>query len=200
MILTDATNSLRRLLQSLLPEGGAVFSGSLAHWQTAAASQPHGIGLFLHRIEEIPTGMGSDWHDLRDDAGRVVARGGPARRFRLSYLLWAWSEHDTEEETRLLSEALGLLAAYQQLPSACLSGSPARLALAPEGLAAPDAVWSAAGLAQRTSFQVVLTTDLLPDPVAPAPLVEERRLHTATTAAPPAGIRRGAPSRTEKGR
>ncbi|WP_405497586.1 Pvc16 family protein [Streptomyces sp. NBC_00096] len=187
MILSDATNSLRRLLQSLLPEGESVFSGSLAHWHDAAIAQPHGIGLYLHRIEETPTGIGGDWYDMRDDAGRVVARGGPARRFKLGYALWAWSEGDPDEETRLLGEALDLLAGHRQLPAGCLTGSltegaPARLAVAPEGLPTADGMWGAAGLAQRTSFQVILTADLLPEPVAPAPLVRERSLHTATSA------------------
>lgn len=206
MILTDATSSLRRLLQSALPDRATVFAGSLSHWRAFAAGQPSGTGLYLHRIEEIPTGMGSDWYDVRDDGGHVVARGGPARRFRLSYLLWTWSEQDPEEETRLLSDALEVLAGHQQLPAACLTGAlarcgaPARLALAPEGAAPPDGMWGAAGLAPRTSLQVVLAVDLVPDTVVPAPLVEERRLRTVPTASRTGAGRRGSVPRTDRGR
>ncbi|MGP3690545.1 Pvc16 family protein [Streptomyces sp. IBSNAI002] len=202
MILSDATDSLCRLLRPVLPDGGPVFAGSLAHWQPFAAAQQHGVGLFLHRVEEVPTGMGGDWYDLRDDAGRVVARGGPVRRFRLGYVLWTWSEHGPEEETRLLSATLEVLAAHQQLPGSCLTGAlaqaagPARLTLAPEGLTPPDGLWAAAGLAHRSTLQVALSVDLVPDTVAPAPLVEERRLRTSpTTARRVAG--RGGPVRTD---
>ncbi|MCB5164588.1 DUF4255 domain-containing protein [Streptomyces bambusae] len=196
MPLTDATRSLCRLLQPLLPDGASVFSGSLAHWPAAVLVQPSGLGLYLHRIEEVPTGLGGDWYDVRDDAGRVVARGGPARRFRLGYLLWAWSEQDPAEELRLLGDALGLLAGHPHLPAWCLSGplaagGPTRLTLAPEGQTAADGVWSAAGLAPRTTLHVALAADLLPDPVAPAPLVRERDVRTRTSAARPGGAYRG---------
>ncbi|MFI8106612.1 Pvc16 family protein [Streptomyces sp. NPDC086023] len=204
MILSDATTSLRRLLQSLLPDGEPVFSGSPDHWRTTAATRPAGLGLFLHRIEEVPTGMGGDWYDVRDGGGRVVARGGPARRFRLSYLLWAWSADDPQEEERLLSDALCLLAGHQTLPAACLAGSladgpPARLALAPEGQAGPGGVWGATGLGTRTTLPVVLTADLLPALTDPAPLVKERRLHTSPSASRRAGAGHGTLSRDENG-
>ncbi|MFE9566814.1 Pvc16 family protein [Streptomyces sp. NPDC006487] len=197
MILSDATESLRGLLQPLLPEGELVLAGSPAHWRSAVDRRPAGLGLFLHRIEEIPTGMGGDWYDVRDEAGRVVARGGPARRFRLSYLLWAWSTQDPEEETRLLSDALALLAGHQTLPASCLTGSlghgsPTRLGIAPEGHSSPDGVWGAAGLAPRTTVEVVLTADLLPALTGPAPLVRERRLRTAPSASRPAPVPRRA--------
>ncbi|MEV7418830.1 Pvc16 family protein [Streptomyces sp. NPDC089919] len=195
MILSDATESLRGLLQPLLPDGESVLAGSPAHWRSAVDRRPAGLVLFLHRIEEIPTGMGGDWHDVRDAAGRVVARGGPARRFRLSYLLWAWSAADPQAETRLLSDALGLLAGHQTLPASCLAGSlaegsPTRLAIAPEGGSVPEGVWSAAGLAPRTTVQVVLTADLLPGLTDPAPLVRERQLRTATSASRPGPVPR----------
>ncbi|MCX4781786.1 Pvc16 family protein [Streptomyces sp. NBC_01264] len=205
MILTDATDSLCRMLRPVLPDRGAVFAGSLAHWQASAAESSSGIGLFLHRVEEVPTGLGGDWYDVRDDAGRVVARGGPVRRFRLGYVLWTWSQDGPQEETRLLSGALEVLATHHQLPDSCLTGTlaqgagPARLTVAPEGLAPPDGLWTAAGLAHRSTLQVALSVDLVPATVAPAPLVEERRLRTVPTTAR-RGSGPGGPVRTDQRR
>ncbi|MEU6707894.1 Pvc16 family protein [Streptomyces wuyuanensis] len=190
MFLTDATASLRKLLQSALHGDETVFAGSLHHWTTQAADRPGGIGVFLHQIEERAGGMAGEWQDVRDSGGRVVARRGPARRFQLSYILWAWSPHSPDDESDLLSRAMTLLAAHYHLPPWCLegtlaSGAATRLTLAPEGGAASGHLWSAAQVPWRTTLHLAMTAELAPaEPAAIARNVEELRLHTSTTPEP----------------
>lgn len=127
------------------------------------------VALFLHDIREDLAFRNGDWGDVRDDAGRVVGRQPPPRRYLLSYLVTAWCA-DVEREHALLGLVLAGLVAHPALPPALLHGRLAEQALpvvlqvaVPDLLppASPD-TWSAIGSPMRASLGLLVAAPLLP--------------------------------------
>jgi hypothetical protein len=121
--------------------------------------------------------------------GRVTTdRMAPPRRFKLAYLLTAWTQRP-EDEHRLLAQLLTNLIKHDRIPPQYLSGSLAELGMPVlMGLALPPPqdrslsdIWSALGGEMKPSIDLVLNAPLEPGRhwhVGP-PALETPRIHLA---------------------
>jgi hypothetical protein len=175
-VIEDVDASLAALIQAAIPadEAAVDFRAPVREW--AAALTVTCVNLFLHDVVEEIDGRGGDWTDVRDQAGRVAARRPPLRRYRLSYLISAWSPAEDgvrlhPDEHRLLGRVLRLIAETDAIPSATLQGSLAdEAAVVGLALAEPSAqrvrpyeLWTALGLPPRACLELVVTAPLRPD-------------------------------------
>ena len=150
------------------------------------------IDLYLYDIREAMHFRQEGQIDIRDDAGHIEARRRPARMFRLSYLLTAWTQRP-EDEHRLLSAALGCFLVFDVIPMDVLVGTfagsefPIEVSVArppPQDRAISD-IWSALGGELKPSLDLVVTAPMAVGPVVPAAgLVLEAPKFTV---APPTG-------------
>jgi len=69
------------------------------------------------------------WEDVRGADGMIVERRPPPRRFKLSYLVTAWTQRP-EDEHRLLSGLLTCFLRNQTMPADVMTGSLADVATA----------------------------------------------------------------------
>ena len=139
------------------------------------------IDLYLYDIREELNRREVVWGDVRDEAGRVVERRPPARRFRLSYLVTAWTQRP-EDEHRLLSSLLSAFVATETLPADLLGGvlkdAPVpvilRVALPPSEDRSIADVWTAMGgeLKPSLDIQIIAPVDVHRGLAAAKPVLE----------------------------
>lgn len=137
------------------------------------------VDLYLYDIREDLQRRVPAWEDVRGEDGRVVDRQLPPRRFKLSYLVTAWTQRP-EDEHRLLSALLSCFIRNPMIKVHELEGT----------LAEPDLpvyievgqpptqdrsladVWSALGGELKPSLDVVVTAPIsVRRSVAPGPPV-----------------------------
>lgn len=134
------------------------------------------ISLYLYDIRDDLERRESQWVEVRDADGRVKERRPPARRFRLSYLVTAWTQRP-EDEHRLLSACLACFLRHEALAPRELTGALAEqptsvelsIALPPGQDRSIADVWSALGGELKPSL----------DLVASVPVVVDRRQEAA---------------------
>ena len=80
------------------------------------------VDLYLYDIREDLARREVVWEDVRDETGRVTERRPPARRFKLSYLVTAWTQRP-EDEHRLLASLLLCFVRHELLPEELLAGA-----------------------------------------------------------------------------
>jgi len=105
-VIHDVDQLLEKLVRRDALNGSSVdlvFDAPTKEW-VARRSGPS-VNLYLYDIREdlgrrVPT-----WEDARGKDGMVAARAQPPRRFRLAYLVTAWTQRP-EDEHRLLSSLL----------------------------------------------------------------------------------------------
>jgi hypothetical protein len=195
-VINDIDESLRSLLRSrALSDDGAgaevVFDAPVPGWRQDQRSPV--VDLHLYDVTEDVDRRPSDWEDVRDAQGRRVGRRPPLRLYLLSYALTAWGT-STDEEHRLLSQALTCLAAVEHIPAEYLSGA-LRDATQPVSLSvalpqAPERRLAVTLHGQTTLVKpvlhVVVGAPLQPPGEEPAgPLVRERRITLARPGAEP---------------
>ena len=166
-MIADVNHALRGLLTPLLPAGCDVRFG--APGGRYAEPGEAALVFFLAEIREDEKGGDTDWEDIRDADGRVVARRPPVRRFDLYYLVTTETA-DPDVEAALLDAVLtvvdpGKRLAADLLPES-LAGRPVTLRLGDGwggGLPDPPA---------RTILSVIANAPLVPpvvtDVAAPA--------------------------------
>ena len=102
--------------------------------------------------------------DIRDEHGFVVDRRPPPRKFKLSYMVTAWTQRP-EDEHRLLAALLACFVRYEVFPARVLSttlvdqGYPVALSIAqppPDNRKVPD-IWSSLGGDLKPSLDLVVT-------------------------------------------
>ncbi len=126
------------------------------------------VDLYLYDIREDLQRRVPAWEDTRDADGRVQGRNLPPRRYKLSYLVTAWTQRP-EDEHRLLSALLSCFIRNAMIKVDQLSGT----------LAEPDLpvyidvgqppsqdrsladVWSALGGELKPSLDVVVTAPII---------------------------------------
>ncbi|WP_261569924.1 DUF4255 domain-containing protein [Frankia gtarii] len=121
------------------------------------------VDAFLYDIREDIGRREIAFEQVRDDAGRIVARRPPPRRLRLSYLLTAWTSRP-QDEHRLLSVLLATLLRHDVVPAAHLRGALAeqsipvllQLALPTGGDRGIADVWNALGGELKPSLDLVV--------------------------------------------
>jgi hypothetical protein len=175
-VIADVNRALRGLLAPLLPADCAVrFGAAGGHGSEpgdASASprrktetKDHGLVFFLAEVREDEKGGDTDWEDIRDADGRVVARRPPIRRFDLHYLVTTETA-DPDVEAALLDAVLTAVDPGKRLAAELLgeslAGRPVMLRLG-DGVPYPLA---------RTSLSVIANAPLVPpvvtDIAAPA--------------------------------
>jgi hypothetical protein len=154
-----------------------VFDAPTKDW--VARRNGPAVDLYLYDIREDVARRVPAWEDQRDSDGKVNSRLLPPRRFKLSYLVTAWTQRP-EDEHRLLSALLSAFIRNPMIKPDQLDGA----------LAEPDLpvyidvgqppsqdrsladVWSALGGELKPSLDVVVTAPIMVNRNAPiGPLV-----------------------------
>jgi hypothetical protein len=125
------------------------FEAPTTEW--AARRNGPSVNLYLYDIREDTSRRQTTYENVRDEAGIVTARRPPPRRFKLNYLLTAWTQRP-EDEHRLLSSCLGCLVTHDTMPEDLLTGpltdlgsSLVTVALPAGGDRAISEIWTALG-------------------------------------------------------
>ncbi|MGH2681629.1 MAG: DUF4255 domain-containing protein [Actinomycetota bacterium] len=164
-MIHEVDEALRNLIRREALNGSDVevtFDAPTKDW--AARRNSPTVSVYLYDIREDLERREVEFEEIRDETGRVVERRPPPRRFKLSYLLTAWTQRP-EDEHRLLAAVLSCFLRRDALPKDVLVGSLADQPLAivsHVGLPPPkdrnlSDVWSALGGELKPSLDLVIT-------------------------------------------
>jgi Pvc16 N-terminal domain len=174
-VIQDVDQLLERLVRRDALNGSAVdlvFDAPTKDW-VARRSGP-AIDLYLYDIREDLQRRVPTWEDIRESDGLVKARRQPPRRFRLAYLVTAWTQRP-EDEHRLLSSLLACFLRNAMIKPGELGGSLEEADLpvyievgqpASQERSLAD-IWSALGGELKPSLDVVVTAPIMIDAITP---------------------------------
>lgn len=174
-MIHDVDQLLERLVRRDALNGSSVelvFDAPTKDW--VARRNAPAVDLYLYDIREDVQRRVPTWEDVHDEAGRVRDRRQPPRRFRLAYLVTAWTQRP-EDEHRLLSSLLGCFLKNQMLKPDELEGALAEaelpiyieVALPPTQDRSLADIWSALGGELKPSLDVVVTAPMVVGAVTP---------------------------------
>ena len=164
-MIHDVDESLRALVRRDVLNGANVdvsFEAPTRDWSSRRNSPT--LNLYLYDIHEDLQRREVQHEEIRGDNGRVIGRRPPPRRFKLSYLVTAWTQRP-EDEHRLLSAVLSCFLPIDALPTDVLRGEvadqphPLRVTIGlplPADRAISD-VWSALGGELKASLDLIVT-------------------------------------------
>lgn len=167
-MIHDVDQLLEKLVRRDALNGSAVdlvFDAPTKDW-VARRSGP-AVDLYLYDIREDLQRRVPTWEDLRDAKGEVSDRRQPPRRFRLAYLVTAWTQRP-EDEHRLLSSLLVCFLRNPMLKAGDLGGSLDETGLpvyievgqpASQERSLAD-IWSALGGELKPSLDLVVTAPI----------------------------------------
>ena len=189
-MIQDVDETLLALVRAEALGGAAVevaFDAPTRDW-VARRNGPT-VDLYLYDIREDMARREVQWEPVTDAAGRVTERRPPPRRFKLAYMVTAWTQRP-EDEHRLLSSLLGCFIRHERIaPAECaggLAGQPLPLLVTtalPLGADRSIAdVWSALGGELKPSIDLIVTAPFVVEAaqVAGPPVLEEPRLAIVT--------------------
>jgi len=159
-----------------------VFEAPTKDW-SAKRTTPT-VDIYLYDIREDLRLLQYGLVDERQD-GLVTQRVRPPRRFKLSYLVTAWTQRP-EDEHHLLSALLGCFVLHDHIPTELLASPldqltqsvPVTIAQPPPQDRALSDVWSALGGELKPSLDLVVVAPWVPavdDDIAP-PVTEEPKV------------------------
>jgi hypothetical protein len=122
-VIHEVDETLRAMIRRDVVDGSGVdisFEAPTRDW--AAKRTGPTINVYLYDIREDLSRREVIFEEIRDEQGRVVERRQPPRRFRLTYLLTAWTQRP-EDEHRLLANLLACFLQQDFLPPELLVGS-----------------------------------------------------------------------------
>jgi hypothetical protein len=165
-MIPEVDAALRELVIRDVLHGSNVdvsFDAPTTEW--ASKRQKPTLNLYLYDIREDMDRRRVQFEERRDAEGRVVERRQPPRKFKLSYLITAWTKLP-EDEHRVLSEALATFLSFDALPTEVLPEALAALGedlrvtvgLPPPQDRAISDIWSALGGELKPSLDLVVTT------------------------------------------
>ncbi len=168
-MIHDVDQLLEKLVRRDALNGSAVdlvFDAPTKDW-VARRSGP-AVDLYLYDIREDLQRRVPTWEDVRAPGGEVTSRKQPPRRFRLAYLVTAWTQRP-EDEHRLLSSLLACFLRNPMLKPGDLGGSldesdlPVYIDVGqPETQERSLAdIWSALGGELKPSLDVVVTAPII---------------------------------------
>jgi hypothetical protein len=181
-VIHDVDESLRNMITNRVinrTDIDVVFDAPTKDWASRRTGPT--INAFLYDIREDLGRRDVALQPVRDATGRVVARRPAERRFRLAYLLTAWTQRP-EDEHRLLAALLSTFLAFDRIPDDMLAGSLSdnglpvilQLALPPPQDRSLSDVWSALGGEMKPSLDLVVVAPIDPSrDVEPGPPVQE---------------------------
>jgi hypothetical protein len=185
-VIADVNNALRGLLTPMLPAGSVVRFGA-AGGPEPGPDDPT-LVFFLAEVREDEKAADTDWEDIRDDDGRVVARRPPVRRFDLHYLVTAHAI-DPDQEAALLDAVLAAVDPGKRLPPELLgeamAGRPVTLRLS-DRMPYPS---------QRTTLSVIASAPLVLPVVTDIATPADNITLGVAAPGPPVPPRRPAPRR-----
>jgi hypothetical protein len=164
-MIQDLDESLRTLVRRDALQGSDVdvaFEAPTREW--AAHRNTPTVDLYLYDIREDLQRRTVAWEPVRNEDGRVIERRPPARVYKLSYLVTAWTQRP-EDEHRLLSAMLLCFLRHERMPDEVLAGTLAgtmvpvltTIALPPPPDRSLSDVWSALGGELKPSLDLVVT-------------------------------------------
>ena len=193
-MIHDVDESLRALVARDALNGSGVdvaFDAPTKDW-VARRNSPV-VNLYLYDIREDLSRRDTAWVDVRGEDGRITERRLPPRRYRLSYLVTAWTSRP-EDEHRLLSSLLSGFVRHEFFPPELLKGTLegeevpvlVTVALPPEDDRKIADTWSALGGELKPSLDVVVTApmNIARSIEAGPPVLEEMRLAVVAADAP----------------
>lgn len=174
-MIHDVDQLLERLVKKDALNGSSVelvFEAPTKDW-VARRSGP-AVDLYLYDIREDLERRVPAWEDQKDASGETKDRRLPARRYRLAYLVTAWTQRP-EDEHRLLSSLLACFIRNAMLDPDALDGALAEPSLPVYiDVAQPPSqdrsladVWSALGGELKPSLDVVVTAPMIVGRTAP---------------------------------
>jgi len=174
-MIHDVDQLLERLVKKEALNGSSVelvFEAPTKDW-VARRSGP-AVDLYLYDIREDLERRVPAWEDVKDKSGETKDRRLPPRRYRLAYLVTAWTQRP-EDEHRLLSALLGCFIRNAMLKPEELEGEIAEASLPVYiDVAQPPSqdrsladVWSALGGELKPSLDVVVTAPMVVGRTAP---------------------------------
>jgi hypothetical protein len=187
-MIQDVDESLRALVKRDALNGSKAdiaFDAPNREWSSRRNTPT--VDLYLYDIREDLEQREVMWEDIRGDSSNsrlITERRPPPRRFKLSYLVTAWTQRP-EDEHRLLSSLLSCFLRNQTMPADVLSGAlvqsrlPITLNIAmppPQDRSISD-VWSALGGELKASLDLVVNAPFEVKVAIPAgpPVLEEPR-------------------------
>jgi hypothetical protein len=185
-MIHDVDESLRSLAKRDALEGSRVelaFDAPTREW--AARQNSPVVSMYLYDIREDTQRRQVAWEAQRGPDRIATHHAEPPRRYRLSYLITAWTQRP-EDEHRLLAAMLACFLRYPVLPADVLTGDltgtplPVLTTIAlppPQDRSIAD-VWSALGGELKPSLDLVVTAPLdasVRIPAAP-PVLEGPRI------------------------
>jgi hypothetical protein len=187
-MIQDVDESLRALVKRDALNGSKAdiaFDAPNKEWSSRRNTPT--VDLYLYDIREDLEQREVMWQDIRGDASNsrlVTERRPPPRRFKLSYLVTAWTQRP-EDEHRLLSSLLACFLRHPTMPADTLSGVLAdarqpillNIALPPPQDRSISDVWSALGGELKASLDLVVNAPFEVKVAVPAgpPVLEEPR-------------------------
>src|SRR5437868_11986260 len=170
-MIQDVDESLRALVKRDALNGSkadVAFDAPNKEWSSRRNTPT--VDLYLYDIREDLEQREVMWEDIRGDSrdSRLITeRRPPPRRFKLSYLVTAWTQRP-EDEHRLLSALLSCFVRHERLPADVLAGALAggrtvyaTIALPPPSDRALSDVWSALGGELKPSPDLVVVAPLV---------------------------------------
>jgi hypothetical protein len=168
-MIQDVDESLRALVKRDALNGSKAdiaFDAPTREW-SARRNTPT-VDLYLYDIREDLEQRETMWEDVRGDKGHIVSRRAPPRRFKLSYLVTAWTQRP-EDEHRLLSDLLSCFLRHQKIPDDVISGGLKEsgqsvyltIALPPPQDRSISDVWSALGGELKPSLDLVVNAPVV---------------------------------------
>jgi hypothetical protein len=163
-VIYEVDESLRSLVQRDTLNGSGVelsFEAPTKEW--ASRRSVPTVNLYLYDVREDVDRREVQPEPVRDESGRVVGRRPPARRYRLSYLVSAWTQRP-EDEHRLLASLLACFLRSEVLDdevlAPALAEQPHRVLLKVAHPPAKDRaladVWSAIGGELKPALDLVV--------------------------------------------
>ena len=193
-MIHDIDETLRALVKrDVLNGSGAEISFEAPTTEWASKRTVPTINCYLYDIREDTSRRDVFPIDVKDDTGKVIERKMPPRRFRLAYLLTAWTQRP-EDEHRLLSDLLRCFLQSEVLPSDLLSGSLVgnegrvlSFIAQPEPDRAISDLWSALGGELKPSLDLLVIAPFDVGRATPAapPVTETPRFSVARPQAAP---------------
>jgi len=187
-MIQDVDESLRALVKRDALNGSkadVAFDAPNKEWSSRRNTPT--VDLYLYDIREDLEQREVMWEDIRGDSrdSRLITeRRPPPRRFKLSYLVTAWTQRP-EDEHRLLSSLLACFLRNPIIPADALIGTLAQarqpillnIALPPPQDRSISDVWSALGGELKASLDLVVNAPFEIKVAIPAgpPVLEEPR-------------------------
>src|ERR671934_2307230 len=182
-MIQDVDESLRALVKRDALNGSKAeiaFDAPTKDWSSRRNTPT--VDLYLYDIREDLEQRDVMWEEMRNDTGFVQERRPPPRRFKLSYLVTAWTQRP-EDEHRLLSALLSCFLRHPTMPGDALSGTLAsarqpiliNIGQPPPQDRSISDVWSALGGELKPSLDLVVNAPFPPTfkQAAGPPVLEE---------------------------